>query len=341
MSLASALTAIAGFLEGLAGQTSDIDAIFEIEAQVVDDVLNETTRSVGAERASKPRSPSRSGSPPRKPADTKSLPLSPLLESPPPPLHVRNTSSPGQMTEFPSPGSTDEASPPRGQRLSDARSEDSHGVLELFRQDSQQSSQYRLPTILQTPPRLHLPPRHVRTRRDSHAVQLHRMTTSGGQAAPQPGANSDPLALNSPTTAPVNGIGISPLGQLYGTVVVEEDGQETSLGPGTLTRGLPLSQAKRLRTMSAGANTSNRELPTFRGRRGSSNPSARPGMPDVPTEEQPETIQEAEDDAEKRKAEGSNKRDEEVMRLLEQVQGRQVRIESQMKELLEVLQRQR
>jgi hypothetical protein len=334
---ASALTAVAGFLEGLAGQGSDIDAIFEIEAQIVDDVLNETTRSVGAGRASKPQSPSRSGSPPRKPADTKSLPLSPLLESPPPPLHVRNTSSPGQMTEFPSPGSTGESSPLRGQRLSDARSEDSHGVLELFRQDSEQSSQHRLPTILQTPPRLHLPPRHVRTRRDSHAVQLHRMTTSGGQAGPQPSANSDPLALISPTTAPVTGIGISPLGQLYGTVVVEEDGQESSLGLGALTRGLSVSQAKRLRTMSAGANTSNRELPAFRGRRGSSNP----GMPDVPTEELPETIQEAEDDAENRKAEASNKRDEEVMRLLEQVQSRQVRIESQMKELLEVLQRQR
>jgi len=93
--------------------------------------------------------------------------------------------------------------------------------------------------------------------------------------------------------------------------------------------------------MSAGANTSNRELPAFRGRRGSSNPIARPGVLDVSTEELPETVQEAEDDTEKRKAEGSNKRDEEVMRLLEQVQGRQVRIESQMKELLEVLQRQR
>jgi len=336
MSLASALTAVAGFLEGLAGQGSDIDAIFEIEAQVVDDVLNETTRSVGAGRASKPQSPSRSGSPPRKPADKKSFPLSPLMESPPPPSHVRNTSSPGQMTEFPSPGSTNESSPLRGQRLSDAHSEDSRGVLELFRQDSQQSSQHMLPTILQTPPRLQLPPRHVRTRRDSHVVQLHRMTTSGGQAGLQPSANSDPFALNSPTTAPVT-FGPSPLGQLYGTVVVD-DGQESSLGAGSLTRGLSLSQANRLRTMSAGANASNRELPAFRGRRGSSNPSARPGMPDAPTEELPETIQEAEDDAEKRKAQGY---DEEVMRLLEQVEGRQVRIESQMKELLEVLQRQR
>ena len=124
-------------------------------------------------------------------------------------------------------------------------------------------------------------------------------------------------------------VGPSPLGQLYGTVVVEE-GEESSLGSGALSRGLSLSHAKRLRTMSAGANTSNRELPAFRHRRGS---SVQPGM-GVSTEELPETVQEAEDDAE------IPMRDREVLRLLEQVQDRQGRIESQIKELLEVLQRQ-
>ena len=68
--LALVLMAIAAFLEGLSRQGSDIDAIFEIEAQVVDDVLNENTRSMAAgDVASKPQSPSRSRSPPGKPAN--------------------------------------------------------------------------------------------------------------------------------------------------------------------------------------------------------------------------------------------------------------------------------
>lgn len=341
MILALMLMAAAAFLEGLGGQGSDIDAIFEIEAQVVDDVLNEHTRSTDAGGiASKPQSPSRSGSPPRKPANKETLQLHRPPESPPAraPIVV---SSPGQLSEFPSSGSIDGSSPLRGRRFSEAQSDDGQGAFELFRQDSQQSGQNKLPVILRTPPRPQLPPRHVRTRRDSHVVQLHRMTALSGGQASQPIAFPDPFALNPPMGGPLGteiGIGNSPLGQLYGTVVVE-DGEENTPTSGALSRGLSFSQAKKLRTMSTGANSSNKDLSALRHRRRSSNPSTRPGMLDVPTEEFPETVQETEDDAE-RAPEGSAQPIGEVLRLLEQLQSRQGRIESQIKELLEVLQRQ-
>jgi hypothetical protein len=345
MFVALMLMAAAAFLEGLGGQGSNIDAIFEIEAQVVDDVLNEHTRSISTgDIASKPQSPSRSGSPPRKSANKETLQLHTLPESPP--AHAPNVvSSPGQLTEFPSSGSFDGSSPLRGRRISEAHSDDSHGAFELFRQDSQQSSQNKLPVILRTPPRPQLPPRHVRTRRNSQAVQLHRMAALSGNQASQSTANPDPFALNPPMTGPLvteTGVGPSPLGQLYGTVVVEDD-EESTLGSGALSRRLSFSQAKRLRAMSTGANSSNKDLSALRHRRRSSNPSTRPGMLDVPTEELPETVQETEDDAERAPESSAqlNKRDEEVLRLLQQLQNRQGRIESQIKELLDMLQHQR
>lgn len=342
----------AAFLDGLAGQGSDIDAIFEIEAQVVDDVINEHTRSfIAAGVASQPHSPSRASStgpktPKKDPrSESRSLQTSPPIRVPLP------MSSPAQMSDFPNSASThgDESPQQRGRmhdssaHTSDDANRNGSATFEVFRQDSTDSDSRNLPTILRTPPaRPALPPRHVRTRRDSHALQSFRMAalsninTSNINDNLGQGSNADPFGLGPPMSSiPLNDGGImpSPLGQLYGTVVI--DGQ-VPVGSNGIGHGLPPPQARRLRTMSGGAALL--EPSGLHHRRLSSGHSMRPAILGHSNEEFPETVQEVEDDAEEQEGE-TGVRSAAVLDMLSKMQEKQERIESQMQEILNALSR--
>lgn len=348
------------FLEGIAGQGGDIDAIFEIEAQVVDDVINEHTRSdIAGGHASKPHSPSRGSltspkTPRKETSEHQTPPASPPIRVP------QAVNSPGQMSDFPSSASTHgDASPQtRGRMLQssdDTQSEDLSGNgsarLELFRQDSEHSNsnsnRQNLPTILRTPPppRPALPPRHVRTRRDSQALQSFRMAAlttannnSNGSNSSVAWSTADPFALNPPMSSismnDGSGFTSSPLAQLYGTVVVEDGSLPRNTGG--IGLGVP-PQARRLRTMSAGAALL--ESGPRGHRRLSSNHSTRPTMFGHTEDEFPETVQEAEDDMEEQPGEAAQSA--EMLRMLAKMEDRQERIEAQMKEILDVLSRRR
>lgn len=370
-------TLILAFFENFAGQGSDIDAIFEIEALVVDDVINDRTRSsVDGGHASKPHSPSpsRRGNSPPPPFRSPHTPTRSLSPSSPPIKIPLPMTSPGQMSTFPSSdASTPDDTPdihvgptpvragrdPNDERP--PRTEPGQGAgpgsLEVFRSDSSDSTGRQLPTITRSPPpRPQLPPRHVRTRRDSHAVQSFRaaalagMQPSNGGAQNNAGAqnqngggssvqwqNSDPFSLNPPmNSAPMPDIiAPSPLGQLYGTVVMDEDQVNGGGGGGGMGQGLGVPQARRMRTMSAGAALLEPGNP-FGHRRVSSSGSTRPMMWGHSREHLPETVQEAEDDAED-EPEEKNHQSSELMKMMKEMQEQQLKLEKQLKEIMSAL----
>ncbi|KAF8318776.1 hypothetical protein DL93DRAFT_345555 [Clavulina sp. PMI_390] len=399
------------FLDGLSGQEADIDTIFEIEAQVVDDVINEHTRSsIAGGHASRPQSPSRRSAFEAKTPKSDALELPTPGSSPSTPgIHFPISQlSPGQMSSFSGRSERergrerDSSPPPRGRdrgrsdaaeprQVSAVRSvsrqrNDDNGAdangnpmsVELFRSDSEPSDNGMpsLPTILRTAPqtmpvRPALPPRHVRTRRDSHAVASFRVAAlasstanaangsanaaSNGSAHSQSGvpgeapnygavnwAAPDPYALNPPMNPPSilteGALSPSPLARLYGSVVVEEEsapGGNNVAFATTPTLSHPQLPSARLRTTSG--ISSHLEPMTSRHRRVSSSNSIRPLM--FPTSDHlPETVEEAVDDEEEA-PEVARSQDREVFKLLEQMQKRQARMEEQMQELLQALSR--
>ncbi|KAF9511363.1 hypothetical protein BS47DRAFT_1298922, partial [Hydnum rufescens UP504] len=182
------------FLEGLGGQGSEIDAIFEIEARVVDEYLNEQLDD--HEIPSKPQTPTHSQSSPLSNHSSPSIeiPGAKSPSSPPVMFPGSQTPSPGPERPFMGSGSLNVFGEPESPKMSD------HPM------------RYRLS------PRP-LPPRHVRTRRDS-LFQRYRATpmtiaNNGGLGAAN-ASISTVLDLEPDST-----LDTSPLGMLFGTVVQE------------------------------------------------------------------------------------------------------------------------
>jgi hypothetical protein len=176
-----------------------------------------------------------------------------------------------------------------------------------------------------------LPPRHVRTRRDS-LFQRYRATNNGGLGAAN-ASISTVLDLE-----PDFALDTSPLGMLFGTVVQEgsHDPFATSAATGVqLGRGTG-SLSRRTQAMSALSDAA------ILRRRRSSNVSVgtRPKMAAVSdTPQPPETVQETRDEEES--GIDPKKREDEVMRMLGELERRQVKIEGQLDQLIGILQHQR
>jgi len=177
-----------------------------------------------------------------------------------------------------------------------------------------------------------LPPRHVRTRRDS-VFQRYRPTpmtaTNNGGLGAANASISTVLDLE-----PDSALDTSPLGMLFGTVVQEggHDPFATSAATGVqLGRGTG-SLSRRTQALS--------DAGILR-RRLSSNVSVgtRPKMAAVSDTPQPETVQETRDEEED--GIDPKKREDGVMRMLGELERRQVKIEGQLDQLIGILQHQR
>lgn len=358
--------------EGLTGTDNEIDALFEIEAQVLDDEINEQNHHLGItgspNHAAK-RLPSihslSSGSGDN---NISSLPQ-PQLLSPPMMPSVASGTPPRASVQFP-------------QDVQPMHSNDSNASSAVFMSDEDASStggggggemqQQQRPRAQQLqyfrPPPVPLPLRHVRTRRDSVVGPQLKQLRGAGATTPQNGALMNPsisavlemtgMGSNTPTM-------VSPLGQLFGTVVIDDDdGQhDDPVGPALM---------RRRRTMSAAATDIGLGHPhgiSSQHRRRASNLSSHgmrsemfpslsmtsasasgPGIGsgDSP---QPETVQELEDEEEeegveqlrekrkRKEQEHEVKGDGDVMRLLGELGERQAKIEGQLEALLMALRR--
>jgi len=311
------------FLEGLAGQGSRIEAVFEIEAQVVDDQINLLNPQPGHEHdrlsqsidiPSKPLTPtpSDSSSPTKKAAS-------------PSPVKAPISSSPLPLIRFP--GSNDAPRSPaseRGQGGGGGGGGD--GGAPMFWTETTSSgafadteasvsSQPERPQVhwngLLSPERL--PPRHVRTRRDSMAY-IRKRALSGGVATD----TSTGLALNT------NASRQSPLGQLYGTIVEDEDE-----GDGLSATELPPTRRSRLiSNFSEGLAMHRRRL--------SNTPTQRPILEQPELElPEPETTQEIQDEEEEEDSPMAENRA--LRRTLTDLENRQKRMEGQLERLITTL----
>ncbi|KAF8323516.1 uncharacterized protein EI90DRAFT_3076900 [Cantharellus anzutake] len=168
-------------------------------------------------------------------------------------------------------------------------------------------------------PARQLPPRHVRTRRDSAAYVRTRALSGGTVTNPSISA-----VLNS---APKQ----SPLEQLYGTIVVEDDEDDDPLsatGPPLLPRGPHTARGVR-----ATSNFSE-EAELYR-RRPSFNPFLqKPELEHSDLEQEPETVQEIRDEEERANPITENK---EMMHLIMDLGKGQRKIEEQLQQLVAAL----
>ena len=182
-----------------------------------------------------------------------------------------------------------------------------------------------------------LPPRHVRTRRDSTVLQMQRALATAGAANNSGVGAANPSISTVLDLEPTSVLDASPLGLLFGTVVEEGNKDPFSISTATgvqLGRGIG-SITRRSQAMSASADAG---APS---RRHSSNASAatKPkisGTADMP---QPETVQEILDEEES--GIDMKKGDEEVMRMLGELERRQEKMEGQLDQLLAILQHRR
>jgi len=300
------------FLEGLGGQGSDIDAIFEIEAQVVDEYLNEQLDHQIL--SSKPNTPTRS------PSSAPSNPSSPSIQVPTGQSSRPNVAFPGSESPLPA--------PERSLIGSESSSAPVFGDLES--PTTENPVRYRL-----SPPSL--PPRHVRTRRDSTVLQMQRALATTAAANNTGVGTANPSISTVLDLEPTSVLDASPLGLLFGTVVEEGNKDPFSISTATgvqLGRGIG-SITRRSQAMSTSADAG---APS---RRHSSNVSVttKPklsGMADMP---QPETVQEVLDEEES--GIDVKKGDEDVIRMLGELERRQEKMEGQLDQLLAILQHRR
>ena len=305
-------------MEGLAGQESQIEAIFEIEAQVVDDQINllnpqpsyeHDRQSQNIDIPSKPLTP------------TQSVSSSPTKKVSPSPIKIPTSTSPVPFIRFP--GSNDHQRSPSSERgrqnggggggapmhWTETNSSGVFGDAEASVSSQPDRLQVHWDGLV---PNRKLPPRHVRTRRDSLAFLRSRALSGGNATSP-----SLTQALNNSTSGP------SPLGQLYGTIVVEDEDEDDALS----ATDPPL--ARRSRTIS---NFS--EGLALQRRRLSNQPMQRPIVEQPKLESEPETVQELQDEEEEGSPMAENR---EMRHMLMGLEDRQKRIEGQLERLIATL----